>query len=866
MIAKGNTHGDGDRLARYMTEGVEGERAELWDLRGFATDDIREAFRSVHVMAEATRCEKPFFHAQVRLPDGEEITRDEWRRIADRIESKLGLTDQPRAISFHTYLDTGYEHMHIAWSRIDSETMTAKHLPYFKERLKEVSRELEIELELTRVSSERTGPVRAPLRNEFEEARRLGVDIQAVRQGIRDCFERSDNGRSFEAALAEQGWVLAQGDRRAFVVIDHEGGIHALGKRILGITSGETRERLADLDGNQLPGVDQARSFIREHEGGREKTKEEPMRDPHREEMAWQDALAKAAIEKEKVELRFIEPKPAAHPAPVKGESRPRPPELGRTSGEIRLAYSLTESAQAFADALEDRGLILATVSSGDLEKLALLEQRRAEEEKALHLAKLKYLDQRTAEAEKAGDPEGVAALKQRRDDLVQRELDAQPWMAREGGIANLSREQLDAARLNYAAWSHKDRYDFENYVSYTQEKWQRDAGERKSRSRFKTGDLVVVNEFGEVYGLTQGNTGDDYKARQEYLKNIDRRPLGSVIDAWATLKDLHEHRREEALWPEREKHWPVNAPAPRPIETSPRYWFNDVAWSTTLDKRPLDAPRELRGKFSAIFKDLPEAGHIWEAYHRNRHDPNVFAEALEQSGILLASTTKEEAEKSHRLGSFSKEIGHFSPIYREGEIVAVGPSARVYRLNDHTTGQDRPEIERFLKNLDRTRLQGIEATKENMHGRAEQREAFAQLQALINPVQPLPRSSRKGDEVIQAAIQKSGRLADKTLDLVGDVVKSPSLLQIKSPAGKTAARAVGKTLDLIGNVAESLFAPVLTPGQKREAAQTARERAADTADKLDLSQYRDHREQTRQRQEQEQETNRQRRETERER
>jgi len=101
MIAKGTPHNNGVKLAAYLTTGKDTERATLWQLRGFASDDIREAFRSVHVMAEGTRAAQPFFHVQVRMPDGEELTREQWQHIADRIESKLGLTDQPRAIAFH---------------------------------------------------------------------------------------------------------------------------------------------------------------------------------------------------------------------------------------------------------------------------------------------------------------------------------------------------------------------------------------------------------------------------------------------------------------------------------------------------------------------------------------------------------------------------------------------------------------------------------------------------------------------------------------------------------------------------------------------------------------------------------------------
>lgn len=262
MIAKGTTHNNGPKLARYLTTGKEGERAELWQLSGFAANDIQDAFRSVHVMAEATRCQQPFFHVQVRNREGEKLHRNQWLRVADRIETKLGLTDQPRAIAFHLDLDTGHEHMHIAFSRIDGETMTAKPLPFFKERLKAACRELEKTLNLTRVTNERDGKVMAPKRNEFEQARRLGVNIRDARQTIRDCFDRSDCGRSFQSALVQAAMTLACGNRRDFLVVDHAGGIHALGKRILGISAAELRHRLADLDHNSLPTVEQVRAIL----------------------------------------------------------------------------------------------------------------------------------------------------------------------------------------------------------------------------------------------------------------------------------------------------------------------------------------------------------------------------------------------------------------------------------------------------------------------------------------------------------------------------------------------------------------------------------------------------------------------------
>jgi hypothetical protein len=262
MIAKGNLHAHGQVLAAYLITGKMHERAELVELRGFAAGNIRDAFIDVMIQAEATRCEKPFFHAHVRLPDGEQLGREQWLKVADRIERQLGFEGQGRAVAFHMDQQTGEKHLHIAWSRIDLDQMRAIDPGLFKNKLKDVCRQLEKELGLTRVRNERDSEQKtlSPNRNEFEQARRLGTDLKEIRETIRDCWERSDTGRGFEAALAEQGYILARGDRRDFVVIDPAGGDHALGKRIVGVAAPEIRTRLADIDKQQLPSVDQAKT------------------------------------------------------------------------------------------------------------------------------------------------------------------------------------------------------------------------------------------------------------------------------------------------------------------------------------------------------------------------------------------------------------------------------------------------------------------------------------------------------------------------------------------------------------------------------------------------------------------------------
>jgi len=123
----------------------------------------------------------------------------------------------------------------------------------FQGAAQEISRELELHFAFEPVTNERKGPIKyAPTKAQDEQARRLGVDVHELRNTIRDCWDRSDNGRSFQAALDHEGLTLARGDRRGFVVIDQAGGITALGKRILDVSAANIPDRFSDLDTSLL--------------------------------------------------------------------------------------------------------------------------------------------------------------------------------------------------------------------------------------------------------------------------------------------------------------------------------------------------------------------------------------------------------------------------------------------------------------------------------------------------------------------------------------------------------------------------------------------------------------------------------------
>ncbi len=499
MIAKGTTHNSGDTLAHYMVTGKEGERAALWQLRGFAFDDIKEAFRSVHVMADGTRCLQPFFHVQVRNPAGEALTRPQWEYTANRIEARLGLAGQPRAIAFHVDEKTGHEHMHIAWSRIDEETLTARPLPFFKDRLKKISRELEFHFGLTLVRNTRPDRISyAPTRAEDEQARRLGVNIHEIRQTIRDCYERSDCGRSFEAALEAEGMMLAKGDKRDFIVIDPAGGMHAVGKRILDVSGAQIRKRLEDLDRENLPTVEQARDEVHELQRNREIKLTPLVWDRDTYEISWSDSVIRAGIAKEVIERQFVEPA-AEQP---KGDRE----KVGRSPFEPPVAPEITHWSGLKMTRLSEQADVKPEFSFGDAAREA-----RLPEEKPVMPAKLR----------------GAAA---------------QVWNAYQNSHnAHEFTETLEKEHGITLAATTKEEAD----RSHREVSFARELG--NFAPRYREGEIVAVNENASVYKLDKRTTGEAPDAVEKFLAKLDRSQLHGIE---ATKQLMHDRaaQREAAV------------------------------------------------------------------------------------------------------------------------------------------------------------------------------------------------------------------------------------------------------------------------------------------------------------------------------
>lgn len=261
MILKGSQRSGAARLSRHLMNARDNEHVELHDLRGFACeDDLHGALLEAEAIAKGTRCKQYLFSLSLNPPEDETVDIATYETAIEMIEQKLGLDGQPRAIVFHE--KEGRRHAHAVWSRIDTESMTAIPLPFFKTKLMDVSRELYLEQGWDMPKGLIDQSLRNPLnftRAEWQHAQRMKQDPRLIKAAFRECWARSDTRQAFAQALEERGYFLAKGDRRGLVALDIHGEIYAVA-RWAGVKTKDVRGRLGDP--KDLPSVHDTRDRI----------------------------------------------------------------------------------------------------------------------------------------------------------------------------------------------------------------------------------------------------------------------------------------------------------------------------------------------------------------------------------------------------------------------------------------------------------------------------------------------------------------------------------------------------------------------------------------------------------------------------
>lgn len=265
MITKARARAGGSQLAAYLLNRDGEERAELLEMRGLDCfgGSLRNALIGLEIESKEHARQNPFYHVSFRFEEGAELTPEQWRECADRLEKNLDLVGNPRALVMHE--ENGQKHLHVVWSRTNDETGSYNYLHNDRYKCRDTGRELEREFGTRQLPY--TRQQEHPTRADHEQAKRQSRDIADIKAEIREAWEQSDNGASFENALADAGYILAKGDKRDFVAVDRTGQEYTIGKRITGATAAQTRTKCADLDRDFLPTVEEARGYQKDRQG-----------------------------------------------------------------------------------------------------------------------------------------------------------------------------------------------------------------------------------------------------------------------------------------------------------------------------------------------------------------------------------------------------------------------------------------------------------------------------------------------------------------------------------------------------------------------------------------------------------------------
>lgn len=253
MILKGSQRSGAKQLGLHLLKTEENEHVEIHEVSGFMSDDLLGAMKEAHALSLGTKCKQFLFSVSLNPPAYDSVRIEVFETACDAIEERLGLKGQPRMIVFHE--KEGRRHAHAVWSRIDVATMTAKPLPFFKSKLRDLARDLYLENGWKMPEGFRDSRLRDPRNfalDEWQQAKRAGIDPREIKAAVQQCWAASDNGSAFAQALEGRGLFIARGDRRGHVVVSIDGETFAVA-RMLGIKGKEVTARLGQA--NELRSV-----------------------------------------------------------------------------------------------------------------------------------------------------------------------------------------------------------------------------------------------------------------------------------------------------------------------------------------------------------------------------------------------------------------------------------------------------------------------------------------------------------------------------------------------------------------------------------------------------------------------------------
>ncbi len=284
MIPFGSQRALGQDLATHLLNTQDNERMEVAQVRGAIARDLHGAFAEWEAQAHnLTRCSNYLYSLSVN-PDQRQgrLSREQYLDYIDRVENRIGLTGQPRAIVFHIKKDKNgipREHCHVIWSRIDAERGKARQIAFDHDKLMMVTREFARDhgLKLPDGYYRVKGQER-PKKNqqlslyEKSQQEKGGLTKEQHMAQVTAAWHKRDNPRAFVRSLEDMGYILATGTRD-YVLVDLYGNMNSLPKLIddKEVRTKDLREFLGkEFPKDSLPSVDEARALAAGHRAAME--------------------------------------------------------------------------------------------------------------------------------------------------------------------------------------------------------------------------------------------------------------------------------------------------------------------------------------------------------------------------------------------------------------------------------------------------------------------------------------------------------------------------------------------------------------------------------------------------------------------
>jgi hypothetical protein len=401
MIIKGGSRAAPGQLAWHLQRRDTNDRVEILELQSIAPT-LGQAFRDWQTLTEGTRGTKGLYHANIDPAKDYTMTREQWQRAVEVLEKELGLEGQPRAVVMHEKY--GREHIHVVWARTDIDRMVLRSDSQNYLAHERASLALEKEFGHEHVPGKHAKrdrgkqpefPKAEANQAEWQQGERTGISPAERKDQITALKESCDSGQAFKTALEEQGYILAKGDRRDFVIVDEAGSIHSLGRQIRDMKAAELRAFMKDVDRETLPTAEEAVALQRQRRveqprqaeqqpEQRQEEKQEQERKPRqhqeqpeqREEVRQQEETQRQDIRENEVQRESPKPDDPG----VATQDRPdAEKEALRAAVAKQQADERTRLIESQTAALEELRQTLARDTEEKLERFDAIQREQAE-------------------------------------------------------------------------------------------------------------------------------------------------------------------------------------------------------------------------------------------------------------------------------------------------------------------------------------------------------------------------------------------------------------------------------------------------------------------------------------------------------